>query len=108
MKAWPLRFALTAVCGAGKKAEIDGAYFGGYVKPANRREDRKDRRKLVNQTGKRKVVVIIRERGAVRRLPGVFHTEADALNFIRHQRRPSKPRCTLDEAAGMERAIRPL
>ena len=31
--------------GAGKIAEIDGAYFGGYVKPANYVEDRRDRRK---------------------------------------------------------------
>lgn len=28
----------TAVGGEGKRAEIDGGYFGGYVKPANRRE----------------------------------------------------------------------
>jgi hypothetical protein len=31
--------------GEGKTAEIDGGYFGGYVKPANRVEDRKDRRR---------------------------------------------------------------
>ena len=37
--------------------EIDGAYFGGYVKPANRREDRKDRRLFENRSGKRQVVV---------------------------------------------------
>src|SRR5712691_2461734 len=30
--------------GEGKEASIDGAYFGGYIKPANLREDRKDRR----------------------------------------------------------------
>jgi transposase-like protein len=29
----------TAIGGEGKKAEIDGAYFGGYVKPANRKVD---------------------------------------------------------------------
>src|SRR6202051_769370 len=34
----------TAIGGAGKRAEIDGGYFGGYVKPANRREARKDGR----------------------------------------------------------------
>src|SRR3984885_4303012 len=45
-----------AIGGAGKRAEVDGGYFGGYVKPANRREDRKDRRLAINQTGKRKVV----------------------------------------------------
>ena len=30
----------SAIGGEGKKAEIDAGYFGGYVKPANRREDR--------------------------------------------------------------------
>ncbi len=30
--------------GEGKVAEVDGGYFGGYVKPANHREDRNDRR----------------------------------------------------------------
>ena len=39
--------------GAGRKAEIDGGYFGGYVKPANRRENRRDRRLRQNQSGKR-------------------------------------------------------
>jgi len=68
--------------GEGKRAEIDGGYFGGYMKPANRREDRKDRRLRVNQSGKRKVVVIIRERGG-NALPGVFASEAAALDFIR-------------------------
>jgi transposase-like protein len=68
--------------GEGKVAEVDGAYFGGYVKPANRREDRIDRRTAQNRTGKRKVVVIIRERGGDS-LPAVFKTEAAALGFIR-------------------------
>jgi hypothetical protein len=72
------------VGGEGKRAEIDGGYFGGYVKPANRRENRRDRRLRVNQSGKRKVVVVIRERGG-NTLPGVFRTEADALAFIRRQ-----------------------
>ena len=30
--------------GEGKVAEVDGGYFGGYVKPANLRENRRDRR----------------------------------------------------------------
>ena len=42
--------------------EVDGAYFGGYVKPANEKDHRKDRRYLVNQSGKRQVVVVGRER----------------------------------------------
>src|SRR5713226_3810830 len=49
--------------GAGKVAEVDGGYFGGYVKPANLRENRRDRRLARNQTGKRKVVVVVREHG---------------------------------------------
>jgi len=34
------------VGGEGKVAEVDGGYFGGYVKPANRKEFRRDRRFL--------------------------------------------------------------
>jgi len=32
--------AQSPIGGAGKRAEIDGGYFGGYVRPANRRENR--------------------------------------------------------------------
>ena len=32
------------VGGEGKIAEVDGGYFGGYVKPANLKENRRDRR----------------------------------------------------------------
>jgi hypothetical protein len=39
------------------EVEIDGAYF---VKPANWTENRRDRRLLKNQSGKRRVVVIMR------------------------------------------------
>lgn len=42
--------------------EVDGAFFGGYVKPENRKADRKDLRRKENQSGKRKAVVIMRER----------------------------------------------
>jgi transposase-like protein len=68
--------------GEGKEAEIDGGYFGGYVKPANLKSDRKDRRMWENKSGKRKVVVIVREREG-NSLPAVFKSEAQALNFIR-------------------------
>jgi transposase-like protein len=77
----------TAIGGEGKRAEVDGGYFGGYVKPANNREHRKDRRLRHNQSGKRKVVVVIRERGG-KTLPGVFRNEADALTFIRQRVAP--------------------
>lgn len=61
--------------------EVDGAYFGGYVKPENRKEDRKDRRLSENQTGKRRVVVALRQRQG-RTLPFVFKHEADSLPTI--------------------------
>lgn len=66
------------------EAEVDGAYFGGYVKPANLKEDRVDRRLAKNQSGKRKVVVVIRERGG-ETLPGVFKTEGQALSWVKHR-----------------------
>ncbi len=54
--------------------EIDGAYFGGYVKPANRKEDRVDRRHAMHRTGKRQVVVVMRERDG-KTLPFVAKSE---------------------------------
>jgi transposase-like protein len=63
------------------EVEVDGAYFGGHVKPANRKENRKDRRLLQNQTGKRRVVVIMRERGGIT-LPFVFKSEAQSVQTI--------------------------
>ena len=57
---------------------VDGAYFGGYVKPSNYKENRRDRRFAVNQNGKRRVVVIAREYGG-KTLPFVFKSEAASL-----------------------------
>lgn len=62
----------------GGVVEVDGAYFGGYVKPANRRADRKDLRLAANQTGKRQVVVAMRER-AGRTKVGVAKSEAEGV-----------------------------
>lgn len=62
--------------------EIDGAYFGGYVKPENQKADRKDRRLVANRTGKRQCVVVMRERGG-RSLPFVVANEGDAVPFVR-------------------------
>ena len=50
--------------------EVDGAYFGGYVKPANRKSERVDRRTLLAQSGKRQSVVVMRER------------DGDTLTFV--------------------------
>lgn len=69
------------VGGPGHTAEIDGGYFGGYIKPANYKENRRDRRLSKNQNGKRQVVVVIREREG-RTVPAVFKTEAASLGFI--------------------------
>ncbi len=69
------------VGGAGKVVETDGGYFGGYVKPANHKENRRDRRLAKNQNGKRQVVVVVRERDG-RTLPAVFKSEGAALGFI--------------------------
>ena len=68
--------------GEGKIAEVDGGYFGGYIKPANFRENRRDRRLVRNQNGKRKVVVVVRERGG-NSVPAVFKSEAKAMAFLR-------------------------
>lgn len=62
--------------------EIDGGWFGGYVKPENRKADRKDRRLSENRSGKRQCVVIMRERKG-RSLPFVVANEGDAVPFVR-------------------------
>lgn len=41
---------------------VDGAYFGGHIRPSNHVENRVDRRLAKHQTGKRMVVVVARER----------------------------------------------
>ncbi len=69
--------------GEGKVVEVDGAYFGGYVKPANHKENRRDRRLAKNQNGKRQCVVVIRERDGMV-MPSAFPTEGSALAYIRN------------------------
>jgi transposase-like protein len=70
------------VGGKEKVAEVDGAYFGGYVRPSNLAENRRDRRKAMNQTGKRQSVVIVRERNG-NSIPAVFKSEGAALAWIK-------------------------
>jgi len=79
--------ATERVGGEGKKAEVDGGYFGGYVKPANLRENRRDRRLRAYRSGKRMCVVVVRERDGVT-LPGVYRSEGEALDFIRRKIAP--------------------
>ncbi len=63
------------------EVEVDGAYFGGHVRPANFKENRVDRRLAQNQTGKRSVVVIMRERNGIT-LPFVFKSEVQSVQTI--------------------------
>ena len=62
--------------------EVDGAYFGGYVKPANEVADRKDRRLKRNQSGKRQVVLVIRETNG-RTVTSVGKSEAEGVALVR-------------------------
>jgi transposase-like protein len=68
--------------GEGRTAEIDGAYFGGHVRPENLAADRIDRRLAEHQSRERQVVVAMRERGG-RTLAQVFPAEADSVAAIR-------------------------
>jgi transposase-like protein len=61
--------------------EVDGAYFGGYVKPSNYKENRRDRRLTKNQSGKREVVAVMRERDG-RAVTFVVKAEAQATPRI--------------------------
>ena len=62
--------------------EVDGAAFGGHVRPANTREKRIDRRLLGNRSGKRRVVVALRQRGG-RILTRTFVREAEGIEFAK-------------------------
>jgi transposase-like protein len=60
---------------------VDGAYFGGYVKPTNHAENRGDRRLAKNQNGKRRVVVAAREKGG-KTISMVFNAEHEAAAML--------------------------
>ena len=66
------------------EVEIDGAYFGSTVRHPNVRAERADHRLASVQTGKRQVVVVMRERGG-RSLPVVVGKESDAVPMIRNR-----------------------
>jgi transposase-like protein len=68
--------------GVGKIVEVDGGYFGGYVKPSNHVENRRDRRLARNQNGKRQCVVVIRQRDGMV-MPSAFKSEGAAVSYIR-------------------------
>jgi transposase-like protein len=85
--AHKLREALaaeTAQIKLSNTTEVDGAYFGGHVRPANLKTDRVDRRLLSNRTDKRRVVVALRERGG-RTLTRSFRLESEGVAFVKER-----------------------
>ncbi len=61
-----LREAIATNQHAGKlrgEVEIDGGYFGGYIRPQNNFPLRQDRRRIKHNESKRQCVVVLRERG---------------------------------------------
>jgi len=64
------------------EVEIDGAYFGGHIRPTNFKSNRIDRRLKRHQTGERRVVIAMRERLG-RTLPFVRKSEADGVELAK-------------------------
>ena len=62
--------------------EVDGAYFGGHIRPHNIADKRVDRRRSKYQTGTRRVVVAFRERlGRTR--PFITTSEAEGVELAK-------------------------
>lgn len=84
--AHKLREALSREIHTGEEldghVEIDGAYFGGSIRPHNIAAKRIDRRLKEHQTGKRRVVVALRERFG-RTVPFVTMSEAEGVKLAR-------------------------
>lgn len=94
-----LREAMAAEMAAASElqgdVEIDGAYFGGHIRPENFKADRIDRRKV--QSPRRRVVIAMRERKGVTRTFVVKH-EAEGVELAkRHVSRMA--RMHADEAS---------
>jgi len=77
LEAEQRKATLSGIC------EVDGAYFSGHVKPRNKCAERIDRRAAEERTGKRRVVVVMRERRG-HTLPFVFNKESEAIPTIRN------------------------
>jgi transposase-like protein len=80
--------------------EIDGAWFGGHIRPHNHRAERIDRRRRRHQTGKRRCVVVLRQRRGPT-VPVVTAREADAVPIIRRRVAPGSV-VHADEAAAWD------
>ena len=77
--------------------EIDGMFTGGHIRPANYKWNRIDRRLTRHQTGKRRVVVAMRQRGG-RTLTFVTRSEADGVYHVNQNATPCA-RIHADEAS---------
>ena len=64
-----------------EEVEVDGAFFGGYIKPRNEKRNRVDRRRKQFSSGKRQVVAAARERNG-KTFVTVTDREADAVLSI--------------------------
>lgn len=67
--------------------EVDGAYFGGHIRPANLAKDRVDRRLSKHQTGTRRVVVVARQRKG-RTIALVTKAEAEGVEIVKNRVAP--------------------
>jgi transposase-like protein len=63
------------------EVEIDGMHTGGYIKPSNLKENRRDRRLAENQNGKRRVVIVARERNG-KTITFVTNTEGASVPML--------------------------
>ena len=89
--------AQTRTIGLDGEVEVDGAAFGGHVRPANLRSDRVDRRILQNRSGKRHVVVVLRQRGG-RTMTRSYLKEAHGVDVVKERIAPGAA-TSADEAA---------
>jgi len=64
--------------------EIDGGWFGGHIRPENHRAARIDRRRRECQNGKRRCVVVMRQRGG-QTVTAVVKHKAEAVPVIRRR-----------------------
>lgn len=71
-----------------REVEIDGAYFGGHIRPANNEFNRVDRRLARHQTGKRRVVIALRQRKG-RTLTFVRNGEHEGVEIARERIAPT-------------------
>ncbi|MET0183619.1 MAG: IS1595 family transposase, partial [Caulobacterales bacterium] len=85
------------VGGADVIVEVDGSFYGGTIRQENKVVERIDRRLKRHQSGLRRAVVVMRERGG-RALPFVFKSEGDALDTIVSRVKPGST-VHVDEAS---------